>query len=437
MDQSAQPLVACHHCGSIFTRQELSRGETASCDRCGSVLWRYSALSVHHWLALVITAVVIFAIANAYPVADMSVKGLTRNATLLDAVSVTWQQGHEIVAVMTGLAGFVFPLLQLLLLLWVLLPLSLSRRPVGLRTAMRLLGLIRPWCMVPVFLLGVVVSVVKLAGMARIEPGVGLVAFGLLTVFLTMFSRLPPHAIWRYAERAGQVDSPVPVARPDEVLAGCHVCGLVQAVADEPTSEAMHHCIRCGAEVHVRKPNHIARTWALLIAAVFCYIPANLLPVMHIDSLFGKSEHTILGGVIELWEGGSWDIALIVFVASVVVPLFKLLALIVLLLGVQRESPHKLRARTRLYEMIEFIGQWSMLDVFVVILLAALANFHGLMQIGAGTGAAAFGAVVIFTMLAAMSFDPRRSWDQAAESEADDSDVQPVAPTQSVARSAS
>ena len=132
---------------------------------------------------------------------------------------------------------------------------------------------------------------------------------------------------------------------------------------------------------------------------------------MSVASVLGDSKHTIVGGVVELWSSGAWGIALIVFIASVVVPLTKLLALIILATSIQRRSTANLRQRTRLYEMVEFIGQWSMLDVFVVILLAALANFHGLMEISAGAGAAAFGMVVIFTMLSAMSLDIRRGWD--------------------------
>jgi len=135
---------------------------------------------------------------------------------------------------------------------------------------------------------------------------------------------------------------------------------------------------------------------------------------MSINSLLGDSAHTILGGVIELWQMGSWDLATIVFVASVLVPLTKLLSLAALALFIQFGNTSNLRQRTKLYTMVEFIGQWSMLDVFVVILLAALANFHGLMEISAAPGAAAFGTVVIMTMLAAMSFDPRRGWDMEA-----------------------
>lgn len=424
MAADRQPLIECEHCASIYRRHQLEPDETANCTRCGATLWRYSGLTLSNWLAIALSALIVFAVANAYPVASMSVQGMVQQASLLDSITITWRQGHWVVAVMTGLAGFALPLLQLIVLLWVLLPLSQGREPPGFRGAMRLLGLLRPWCMVPVFLLGVLVAVVKLAGMAAVVPGIGLAAFGLLTILLTMLGRLSPHVLWRYAETAGVAPVHVPQAGPDVVLTGCHVCGQVQALPRESDAEALHHCVRCEAVVHYRKPDHRARTWALLLAAVVFYIPANVLPVMQVSSVLGDSAHTILGGVVELWEMGSWDIALIVFIASVAVPLTKLLALILLLLTEQWRSTNNLRPRTRLYQMVEFIGQWSMLDVFVVILLAALADFQGLMEISAGAGAAAFGVVVILTMLSAMSFDLRRSWDLEDQSEIESAPVE-------------
>jgi len=408
-----RPLIACEHCASIYRRHELDPGEVASCGRCGTTLWRYSGLTLGGWLALALTAAIVFMIANAYPVAKMQVQGMEQQASLLDALTVTWQQQHWVVALMTGAAGFALPMTQLALLLWVLYPLSRGRLPPAFRFCMRLLGLLRPWCMVPVFMLGVLVAVVKLSGMASVQPGFGLGGFALLTILLTILGRLSPHALWRYAEDNGVVQAQVPQERPGEILTGCHVCGQVQSVAlADP--EARHHCHRCDATLHLRKPDHLSRTWALLISAAVFYIPANVLPVMSINSLLGDSAHTILGGVIELWQMGSWDLATIVFVASVLVPLTKLLSLAALALFIQFGNTSNLRQRTKLYTMVEFIGQWSMLDVFVVILLAALANFHGLMEISAAPGAAAFGTVVIMTMLAAMSFDPRRGWDMEA-----------------------
>ena len=411
-----EPLIACEHCASVYRRRALQRDEIAACARCGTRLWRYSRLGPADWLAITVAALIVFGVANAYPVASLSVQGVTQRATLWDALLITWQQGHWAVALMTGLAGFGLPLLQLLVLAWVLAPMAQGRPPPAMGTAIRVLGWMQPWSMVPVFLLGVLVSVVKLAGMAAVRPEIGLAGFAILTLLLTLLGRLSPRVLWRLAEGHGVAPVHWPRPGPGEALAGCHACGQVQAVPGAPRqAEAAHRCLRCGAALHLRKPDHLARTWALLLAAAILYIPANALPVMRISTLLGDSDHTILGGVVELWQSGSWDIALIVFIASVAVPLTKLLALSLLALLVQWRSTANLRQRTRLYELVEFIGQWSMLDVFVVILLAALADFQGLMQISAGAGAAAFGMVVILTMLAAMSFDPRRGWDVEAQ----------------------
>lgn len=440
MSLPAEPLIACECCGTIFRRHTLQRGETATCARCGTMLWRYSGITLSGWLALTLTALIVFVVANAYPVIGMTVQGITREASLLDAVAMTWNQGYYATAIMTCLAGFVLPLVLLLLLLWVLLPLARGREPLGFRPVVRMLGLLRPWCMVPVFLLGVLVSVVKLASMASISPEPGLFAFGALTVLLTLVDRLSPHALWRFAEQIHVVPVHVPKLKAQHELTGCHVCGQVQAVhvGDQNVQQNVgeqrgallheaHRCIRCDAVVHQRKPASLARTWALLIAAVALYIPANVLPIMNIQSLFfGDSGHTILGGVVDLWQSGSWDIALVVFIASIVVPLVKMIALTVLASSAQRGSQFNLRQRTRLYEMLEFIGQWSMLDVFVVILLAALAHFQGLMEISAGPAAGAFGLVVILTMLAAMSFDPRIAWDQEVKDGPDSEPSQPM-----------
>lgn len=416
------PLIACEMCAAVFHREPLNPGEAACCTRCGNHLWRYSRLPVDAWLALAITAVIVFLIANAYPIASMSVQGMVRLASLPDALLVTWHRGDRVVALMCGLAAFALPLLQILLLLWILPPLRQRRIAPWFGPALRLLSFLRPWSMVPVFLLGVLVAVVKLAGMASVSPGAGLAGFALLTILLTMLGRLSPDAICRLAEESGALPVHVPPRREGTVLAGCHVCGQVHAF-EAHLAEHGVPCMRCRAGVHRRKPEHVARTWALLIAAWILYIPANTLPIMQVTAITGSSAHTILGGTIQLWEMGSWDLALIVFVASIVVPMTKLLALMVLLVALQRRSPRNLRQRTRLYQAVEFIGQWSMLDVFVVILLSALARFQGLMQVDAGAGALAFGLVVVLTMLAALSFDPRHSWDAAMQRDAASSPV--------------
>jgi paraquat-inducible protein A len=155
----------------------------------------------------------------------------------------------------------------------------------------------------------------------------------------------------------------------------------------------------------------VARTWALLIAAGIMYVPANLLPMMETRSLFGSQDDTIMSGVIYLWTSGSWDLALVVFIASIMVPLMKLIALTLLLVSVQRRSVWQPVQRTRLYRLVELVGRWSMLDIYVVTILAALVQIGSLATIKAGPAAMAFGAVVVLTMFAAMQFDPRLIWD--------------------------
>jgi paraquat-inducible protein A len=190
-------------------------------------------------------------------------------------------------------------------------------------------------------------------------------------------------------------------------IIGCHVCGLV---CREPATDDAA-CPRCGAALHRRKRDSIPRTWALLVAAFILYIPANVLPIMRTVSLGDIDDNTIISGVVELWVKGSPSLAVIVFTASIVVPMTKFLVLGTLLASTQRRSRWALRQRARLYRAVEFIGYWSMLDVFVVALLTALVRFGFFSQVEPLPGVVFFGLTVILTMFASMSFDPRLMWD--------------------------
>jgi paraquat-inducible protein A len=197
-------------------------------------------------------------------------------------------------------------------------------------------------------------------------------------------------------------------------LISCETCGLLSrpASATEPGS-----CPRCGAELEWRRHDSIQRTWALVLAAAICYIPANALPVLSTTKLGSTESDTIMGGVVFLYTSGSWPLALIVLIASVMVPLGKLAALSYLLISVQRGSLTSTRERTRLYHLVEFIGRWSMLDVFVDAFTVALVQLQPLMSIAPGPGVLFFAAVVVLTMIAAESFDPRLIWDAGASRE--------------------
>ncbi|MDF3931936.1 paraquat-inducible protein A [Pseudomonas citronellolis] len=200
--------------------------------------------------------------------------------------------------------------------------------------------------------------------------------------------------------------------------AGILTCGechqLNRASGDQP-----QRCTRCGAGLHARRPNSIVRTWALLLTAAILYIPANLLPIMTVNFLGSGTPATIMEGVVELIHADMIPVAAVVFIASILVPTFKLVGIALLLYSVQRHQPLSARQRILMYRFIEWIGRWSMLDIFVIAILVTLVNFGNLASIEADLGAAAFASVVVLTMLAAVTFDPRLIWDNT-DAENDD-----------------
>ncbi len=190
-------------------------------------------------------------------------------------------------------------------------------------------------------------------------------------------------------------------------LALCHACGRVEPIT-------LEHCPRCHARLHLRNPESLQRTLALTFAALILYLPANLLPILRVESYKGTQENTIIGGVIQFWQEHDYPVAIIIFTASVMIPIVKMISIIWLCLAARFGwSP---RAMTRLYRVTEFVGRWSMVDVFVVAILVAVVQLGSAMSIHAGAAAVSFAAVVILTMLAAITFDPRLIWDAATQS---------------------
>jgi paraquat-inducible protein A len=439
---STAPLIICEFCDSVYRRAPLPARAVARCRCCGAVLYRNRRADLDLMLALAATALLVFALANAYPLMTLSVGGHSSEATLLQMVASTYDSNVMPIAVVVAAAVFFFPLLQLGLYAYVLLPLRRGRVPAAFIGAMHALRQMQPWTMVEVFMLGMLVAVVKLGAMATSTPGLGMWGFAVLTFLLTLLNAHSLEHLWHHAaaiERAAGGDPvhlrplPAQAAAPavelampappvlsgpqapprgrDLGLLSCHGCGLV--LRWDGAAGRAHFCPRCDQPLHRRKPDARARCLALLIAAAILYIPANALPVMRTTELFDTEDNTILSGVIELWNGGAWDLALIVFTASIAVPLMKIASLSLLLLSTRHGSSHGRRERTRIYRMVEFIGRWSMLDVFVVALLLSLVRFGVLAEVQAGPGIVAFCAVVILTMLASMSFDPRAIWDAA------------------------
>ncbi|MFK3736282.1 paraquat-inducible protein A [Massilia sp. TN1-12] len=407
--------IACHDCGRLHGWHALRAHERARCTQCRRELYRWyatgPAVRPSSIVAVTLGAMLVYLIAQCFPIVSLELSGLSTSVTLLEAIGVLWREHMQVIAVMVFFFAFVFPALEFGALLYVAGGLWRGRRVRGFDACLRTVQAARHWAMTEVFMLGILITAIKMTSLARVVPHPGLFAFGALTVLAALVMRFEPRSLWALGDRYLRKDPYRPVARPPGgALVACHACGLVNATAAGP--EHGQRCARCSARLHRRIPNSIVRTWALLAAAALLYIPANILPVMVTETLGSGAEgDTIMSGVALFWNTGSPGLAIIIFVASIAVPVMKLLALALLAATAQWRSTWAPHGRTRLYRVVEFIGRWSMLDIFVVTLTVALVRFQQLATITPGPGALAFGCVVILTMIASAQFDPRLIWD--------------------------
>lgn len=410
------PTIACHECGTVQRMRILPQGGVARCGRCGATLYRQQRDSIEHTLLLTLAALILFVIAHTFPFLTFELEGRADTSTLLSGVKRLYEQGMWPLALLVLLTATVVPLAWLLSVTYVFLPLRLGHMPWGIARVFRITELLRPWAMMEVYLLGVIVAYVKLSDLARLELGIALFAFvGLIVLMIAAEAVLEPHEIWRRLGPQAAARRLPP--RPGRTLVSCHDCDQLALLGPLP-ARVTAHCPRCGAAMHRRKPDSIARTWALVVTAAILYVPANLLPVMTVI-YFGRGEpDTILSGVKQLIQAGMWPVALLVFFASITVPVLKLIGLVFLLITVQRRSRWRLRDRSLVYRLIEQVGRWSMVDIFMISILVALVDLGSIATIEPGVGAICFAAVVIITMFASMSFDPRLIWDAEERSDA-------------------
>jgi paraquat-inducible protein A len=402
--------VECDGCGLLQRQAALEPGQSARCGRCGGSLYHEKTNSIERALALTLAALVLLVVANTQPFLTFEFKGRSQSNFILTGIVQLFREGYGPLAALICFTSVLAPLLHLSGMLCVLVPIRLGFRPRYLGLLFRMLGKLRPWSMLEVYLLGVFVAVVKLGELATIEYGVAFWAYaGLILASAASYAALDARLVWRAAPlprtaAGGRAVGP-------EIAFACPCCAL-RSRASETASGASPRCPRCGERLHQRKLDPIARTWALVIAAAILYIPANVYPVLRIEIL-GKSEaDTILGGVQDLLTAGMWEIAALVFFASIAVPLLKLAGLSFLLISVQRRSRWRPRDRTLLYRVIEYIGRWSMIDMFMTSILVALVQLGAVATIDPGVGATCFASVVVITMFAARCFDPRLIWDR-------------------------
>lgn len=405
--------LECEGCGLIARTGGPTRLD-AHCPRCGVLLERADRHGPGAALALATAASVLLGATLALPFLTLDVLGQEQGSRIASGAGGFADYGLWPIALLVLGTLVLAPALRLGLRLATLVGLGLDRPPRWLFAAFRWHERLRPWAMAEVFLLGAAVSYNQLANLATVE--VGPAAWALVLYVATQAAAdaaLVPQTVWRRLQErgcvadAGALAAVTPRPWEEAQVASCPVCRLPHPGGDGQP------CPRCGASLHHRKPAAVRRAWALALAAAALYLPANFFPVMAASKLGQGGPHTILAGVAEIAHAGLWPLAIIVFTASIAVPVLKLAGLVLMLVATRRGSAAALVARTRTYRFIADIGRWSMVDVFAVGILAALVKFGAVASVVPGLGALFFAAVVVLTMLAAEAFDPRLMWDAA------------------------
>ena len=380
------------------------------CPRCAKIVRRGQRNPLDGALAYTLAGLAFFLVAVTSPQLGVILHGRARFSTLAEGPFVMDDQGMWILATLVFLTTILMPFLKLAGMAIVLIGLRLPRPPLWLSPLFGWLKHLNHWVMVEVYLLGLFVAYTRLQALMEVHFDVAASAlFGLMLCLAGLDSTLDPEAVWEVLAqrrlapltRMGDISSSV---QRHNIL-GCDTCHHVIRV------QQGDDCPRCGDPVLARKPNSLLRCWAMVLTAAFLYVPSNMIPIMTVTK-FGKIyTYTIYGGMLELIRIGLWPLGVLVCVASIIIPSFKLIAMSGLLVQTQRGSTWRLRDHTRLYRLLDFIGRWSMVDVFMVAILVAIVRFGKLALVQAEGGVVYFGAVVVLTMLAVNYFDPRLMWD--------------------------
>ncbi|WP_240485058.1 paraquat-inducible protein A [Aestuariibacter salexigens] len=369
---SCEQQVQCRECEFEVCLPELADRQQAVCPRCGLQLFVYRQKAQQYVLAFALSALVFLLLSVPYEFMSFEANGNAQSINLLSALKVLVANNYVELAIITGVAILALPFIVLVGMVYLLFPRPSQRSPYKAKSVLDWVYRLLPWSMAEIFLISVLVSLVKIRTLASIEMGPSFYAYVLFTLCMVAMSY--------YMDRF-------------------HLYQRLVGVASMPAAHAK-----------VPASESIQRTWALLLTAVIFYIPANMMPIMTTRWLGQDEPSTIIGGVVLLWQMGSYPIAIVIFVASILVPVAKLITLAWLNLSVQKGLEDNALSRIQFYRVTEFIGRWSMVDVFVVAILVALIQLGNTMSIYPGPAALAFCAVVFITMLAAMTFDTRLIW---------------------------
>jgi paraquat-inducible protein A len=414
-------ITACPDCDLLLPLPQVPEGHSGVCPRCAKTLQRKTADSIVKTLAFSIAGLLLYLPAMLLPLMTFRSFGFSDTANILESIVNFYLNEYYFVALMVLLSAVIFPLLLLSIMLIISLHLQMRRYPSYLAKLLRIYLHLEEWAMVEVYLLGIMITIIKMVDTSEITYHAGIFCFtGLVLITLAISTVIDKHLFWQLIEGAGEHSGAkntkaqtARVARGTGAENGIILCHLCHKLS--PSTLEGEDCPRCGETLHSRLPGAISRTWALVITSAIFLAPANLLPIMRVDFLGIPDRSTILDGIIYFFQSGSYGIGLIIFTASILVPVFKIVGLMILLLSRRPCGAGLLSQKARMYRYIAFIGRWSMLDIFVIALLTVLVDFGVFTSIHAAPAATYFCIVVASTMFAAITYDPRIMWDRCSQ----------------------
>jgi len=387
----------------------MEAGHKANCPRCGVTLTTQWDAPRQRPTAYALVALFMLLLSNLFPFVNMKVAGITSEVTLMEIPGVMFSEDYVSLGTLFMLFVQLVPAFCLITILLLVNRVVLPRR---LKHAMaRIFFQLKTWGMAEIFLAGVLVSFVKLMAYGDIGIGSSFIPWCMFCILqLRAFQCVDRRWLWDDLAPMPVLTTPLKVGVPG-IRQGLRSCRCCTAILPADTLQ----CPRCETRGYVRRKNSLQWTLALLFTAILLYFPANILPIMITDLLGDKMPSTILAGVILLWSEGSYPVAMVIFIASILVPTLKMIAIGWLCWDAKGHGQRDSERMHLIYEVVEFVGRWSMIDVFVIAVLSALVRMGALMSIYPAIGAVMFALVVIITMFAAMTFDPRLSWDRESE----------------------
>ncbi|AHM74670.2 membrane integrity-associated transporter subunit PqiA [Yersinia hibernica] len=410
-DHSGQSgnIILCRQCDMTVALPSLPYGTKAVCPRCKTTLTAQWDEPRKRPVGYAISALFMLLLANMFPFVNMRVAGITSEITLIQIPKVMVADNYASMATLFMVLVQLIPAFCMVAIILLCLRVRMPHRWKALIA--KVLFQFKTWCMVEIFLAGVLVSFVKLMAYGQIGIGSSFVPYCLFCLLqVRAFQCVDRHWMWQDIAPAPALSQPL-IAGQTGLRQGLRSCACCTAILPQAQVE----CPRCHTHGYIRRRNSLQWTMALLVTSIMLYIPANLLPIMITESLGNQMNSTIMAGVIFLWSEGSYPVAMVIFIASIMVPSLKMLAIGWLCWDAKGKGKTDTERMHFIYEIVEFVGRWSMIDVFVIAVLSSLVRIGQLMSIYPAIGALLFAMVVILTMFAALTFDPRLTWDRINE----------------------